>query len=121
MKLDQLEFARRERLRDTEPVPTLRIAALVALLVPAAIALADSVEVPECVTHTKHSSYRGYGYNHSVEVRNGCDAPVECTASSDSAPDPITFTVNGSATVTKVLKVNAPGSAFELRLSCEKQ
>jgi len=100
-------------------VPTLRIALLATVLVPAAIALADSVNVPDCVSHTKQSSYRGYGYQHSVEVTNGCDAPVACTASADSAPDPITFTVNAGASVTKVLKIGAPGSAFELRLSCE--
>ncbi len=116
-----LKFASAGSSRDTGPVASLRIALIAALLVPAAIALADSVTVPECVTHTKHSSYRGYGYQHAVEVRNGCDAPVECTASADSAPDPITFTVNGGANVTKVLKIGAPGSAFELRLSCEEK
>ena len=98
-----------------------RIALLSAVLVPAAIAVADDVSTPECVTHTKQSSYRGYGYQHAVEVRNGCEAPVQCTASADSAPDPISFSVAAGGSVTKVLKIGAPGSAFELRLSCEEQ
>lgn len=99
----------------------LRIALIVAVLVPATVALADAIAVPECVEQSKESSYRGYGYQHAVRVRNGCESPVECTASSDSAPDPITFTVDAGAQATKVLSISAPASAFELRLRCEEQ
>jgi hypothetical protein len=102
-------------------VTSLRTALLALLLLPAAIAFA-AIEVPDCVEAEKHSTFDGTGYRHSVEVRNACDEPVECTASSDSAPDPVTFTVaGGGGTIRKVLKIGAPYYAFELRLRCEKQ
>jgi len=102
-------------------VTSLRTALIAMVLLPAALAFA-AVEVPDCVETEKHSNADGTGaYRHAVEVRNGCDEPIECTASSDSAPDPITFSVDGGSTVTKVLKIGSPHYVFELRLRCEKQ
>lgn len=99
----------------------LRLALVLAVLLPAALAFADQVTAPDCVEHTKEVSYRGYGYQHAVRVENGCDAPIECTASADSAPEPIAFTVSAGGSETRVLKIGAPGSTFELRLRCEEK
>lgn len=113
-------FARPLAVGDTGPVTSLRTG-LFALLSLPAIALAG-VEVPDCVEAEKHSTFDGTGYRHAVEVRNACEEAVECTASSDSAPDPVTFTVaSGGGTIRKVLKIGAPYHEFELRLRCEKQ
>ena len=91
-----------------------------ALLAFASVALADTITVPDCVEVEKQTAYRGLGYNHSITVKNHCDVVVTCTASSDSAPDEVTFTVPAGGEVQRTLKIGAPGSRFDLRLVCRE-
>ncbi len=115
------DVARAMRLGDTGGMRSLRTILFASALVPAAIALADDVSVPNCVHGSKRVSHRDHGYMHAVQVRNRCEEPIECTASSDSAPDPVPFRVDAGALHARVLQLRAPGAGFELRLRCEKQ
>ena len=102
-------------------VKAMRTLLMVGLLAVASVAFADSVTKPDCMSVRKSSDYRGYGYTHLVHITNGCEEPVRCSASSDSAPDPIQFSVAAGQSADKTLKIGAPGSEFELRLRCEKR
>ncbi|MAQ15051.1 MAG: hypothetical protein CMN30_09690 [Sandaracinus sp.] len=99
----------------------MRTLAVLGLIGFASVAYADAVTTPDCVSVRKSADYRGYGYTHAIHVTNSCDEAIRCTASADSAPDPIRFEVRAGQAVDKTLKIGAPGSSFELTLRCEKR
>src|SRR6476661_4649374 len=53
---------------------------------------------PECVKVQAQAPYRGYGYDHIVELRNTCTKPAKCQVATDVNPTPVEQSVPAGET-----------------------
>lgn len=102
-----------------------RAAALFALLVmsTAALALAQSrVEVqggrPSCVDVRAEARMQAYGWDHYVEVRNGCPQPMRCQVSTSVNPTPVAMSLAPGEAREAMMWRGSPASVFTANVEC---
>jgi hypothetical protein len=74
---------------------------------------------PACVAVRQFSRFNGSGYNHLVEVRNACRAPVVCHVTSTSNPQATHVTVPSGDTQLVTAFFNAAGYGFTATVHCD--
>jgi len=75
--------------------------------------------LPKCVEVTPHALNRGYGYDHIVEIKNGCDKPAICLVKTSVIADPLERTVPPGQTERVLMQRGAPSGAFAADVSCK--
>ena len=103
-------------------------AALLVLVLAAAatlagVALAQSGSTgdrPDCVTVTGSARWNAAGYNHSVNVVNGCDYAVHCTVATDVSPVAVSVDLDAGASRSVTTFLDAPGSGFVPNVACSR-
>jgi hypothetical protein len=98
-------------------VKALRIAPLVILAL-GAFAAAARAAMPACVRWSPLTVATGVGYNHVVEIENGCDKAAACVVSTDVAPDPIEATVPAREKIELVTFRGSPSYTFKAKVDC---
>jgi len=75
-------------------------------------------DAPSCIAWRSEARYRNYGYDHIVEIRNGCSAAAECQVTTNVAPEPVGVRVGAGQTVEVLTFRGSPASAFKARVRC---
>lgn len=91
------------------------IAALVFVL---AGADAGAATMPACIAVATEARYVPYGYNHVVQLRNGCSKPATCTVSTNVNPQAQTVEVPASRAVEVTTFIGSPARTFVPHVSC---
>lgn len=92
--------------------------AVAILAVPSARADSGKEGNPPCISWVQRAPYRNAGYDHEVEITNGCDRGATCVVRTDVNPDPITAGVDAGATVTVLTFRGSPAYAFTAQVAC---
>jgi septal ring-binding cell division protein DamX len=79
---------------------------------------APSGSNPKCLTFAAQAPYRGYGYDHIVEIRNGCDKPAACSVKTNVNPTAVEQTVPSGASHSVVTFRGSPSREFTPQVSC---
>lgn len=74
---------------------------------------------PECVSVKAQAPYRGYGYDHIVELRNTCAKPAKCQVATDVSPTPVEQSVPAGETREVLTLRGSPASTFVPAVSCK--
>jgi hypothetical protein len=75
--------------------------------------------LPKCIEVTPQALNRGYGYDHVVEIKNGCDKQAACIVKTKVLPDPIERTVAPGQTERVLMQRGAPSGAFTPDVTCK--
>ena len=76
-------------------------------------------DLPTCVVVAPQALNRGYGYDHIVEIKNGCDKPAACIIKTNVLPDPVERTVPPGQTERVLMQRGAPSGAFSPDVACK--
>ena len=71
-----------------------------------------------CVEVRTSAPYRGYGYDHIVELRNGCTRTVTCHVKTDVNPEPVDQEIPAGETREVVTFVGSPSAVFVPKVDC---
>jgi hypothetical protein len=74
--------------------------------------------LPKCVEVAAQASNRGYGFDHVVEIKNGCDKPASCVIST-AVSDPVARTVAAGQTERVLLQRGSPSPTFSPDVTCK--
>ena len=74
---------------------------------------------PSCVAVESEARMRAFGFDHVVQVRNGCEQALTCRVSSDVNPSPQSVRVERAGTAEVLLWRGSPASTFSPRVDCE--
>jgi hypothetical protein len=98
----------------------LRSAPLALLVLGALVAAAhaEKPQTPACVTWRGLTVTTAVGYDHVVEIENGCAKPAACTVSTDVAPEPLETTVPVKERVELVTFRGSPSYVFQPKVEC---
>jgi hypothetical protein len=75
--------------------------------------------LPKCIEVTPQALNRGYGYDHIVEIKNGCDKPAACVVKTSAITDPVERTVAPGQTERVLMQRGAPSGAFSPDVTCK--
>jgi hypothetical protein len=75
--------------------------------------------LPKCVEVTPQALNRGYGYDHIVEIKNGCDKPATCVVKTTAITDPVERTVAPGQTERVLMQRGSPSGAFAANVTCK--
>lgn len=73
---------------------------------------------PDCVQVTTEARYGAYGYDHLVQIRNGCKQAAACTVSTNAAPTPVSVNVAAGSTSTVTTFRGSPAREFTASVNC---
>jgi hypothetical protein len=73
---------------------------------------------PACIEVRGHARYSGYGYDHVVTVRNGCDRAAVCAVSTSVNPQAANVSVAAAASSEVVMWRGSPAREFAPRADC---
>lgn len=73
----------------------------------------------ECVKVHAQAPYRGYGYDHIVELRNTCPKPAVCQVATDVSPTAVEQSVPAGETRQVLTLRGSPASTFVPAVSCK--
>ena len=97
-------------------------AALVAAVSPASAEAADAgappPQIPACVQVTTSSRWVPYGYNHVVDLANGCSKSATCQVSTDVNPEKQTVRLAPGEKKSIVTFLGSPSATFVARVDC---
>jgi hypothetical protein len=74
---------------------------------------------PECVHVNAYARYGAYGYDHIVDVSNGCEHPAVCDVRTNVNPDPMTVRVEPGARESVVTFRGSPAREFAAQVRCK--
>lgn len=74
---------------------------------------------PDCLQIRSQTPYRGYGYDHIVEIRNACDRTAICSVKTDVNPAPVEQSVPSGETRSVLMFRGSPSSAFTPTVTCK--
>lgn len=75
--------------------------------------------LPKCIVVTPQALPRGYGYDHIVEITNGCDKPAVCSVKTNVITDPIERSVSVGQTERVLTLRGSPSGAFSPDVTCK--
>lgn len=75
----------------------------------------------ECVKVSTEARYAAYGYDHLVDVTNGCDKAMTCDVSTNVNPTPTTVEVAVGETKTVLTYRGSPAREFSAKVDCKPQ
>jgi hypothetical protein len=78
-------------------------------------------KVPKCVDVRTFSRYGSLGYDHVVEIKNGCDKTVLCLIKTNANPDVTQLEVKAGETGSAVTFRGSPAREFEADVTCERK
>jgi hypothetical protein len=73
---------------------------------------------PTCIVHKKVSRFREGGYDHIVQITNGCAGDAECTVYADSNPNSTLVLIKAATTQSVVVARQARSGYFVPTVSC---
>ena len=73
---------------------------------------------PECVHHQTQVRYGAYGYDHLVQIDNGCSRAVACVVRTNVRREPLLVDVPARASRTVVTFRGSPASEFKADVVC---
>lgn len=85
---------------------------------------ANGLEAPalpppsSCVTYQGRVRY-SLGYDHLVDVKNGCTQAVSCAVTTNVNPEPITVHLQPTAATTVVTFIGSPAREFQPQVTCK--
>jgi len=71
-----------------------------------------------CVTYQGRVRY-SLGYDHLVDVKNGCTQSVSCAVSTNVNPEPITVNLKPEEATTVVTFIGSPAREFQPQVTCK--
>jgi hypothetical protein len=71
-----------------------------------------------CVTFQGRVRY-SLGYDHLVDVQNGCTQAVTCAVTTNVNPEPINVSLEPTASTTVVTFIGSPAREFDPRVVCQ--
>jgi hypothetical protein len=78
----------------------------------------DAPKIPKCAHVSSEARYGAYGYDHLVEIENGCDHALQCTVKTDVNPEPSNVAVPAKETRTVVTFRGSPSREFKADVRC---
>lgn len=78
-------------------------------------------QATKCVEVRTQTPYRGYGYDHVVEIDNHCEKPASCTVKTDVNPEVQTVTVPAHETRSVTTFRGSPAREFKADVQCTLQ
>jgi hypothetical protein len=75
--------------------------------------------LPKCIEVHPQALNRGYGYDHIVEIKNGCDKPAACLVKTSAISDPVERTIAPGHTERVLMQRGAPSGAFAPDVTCK--
>ncbi len=75
---------------------------------------------PLCWSFTHEARFRGEAYRHEVTIRNGCNAKVRCTVSTDAAPEKRVVEVDAGASEVLMTHIASPAREFTPTVWCDR-
>jgi hypothetical protein len=108
----------------------LRTLGLVAAAVVVALAAAETAraadagapppppQVPACIQVATSSRWIPYGYNHVVDLANGCSKAATCQVSTDVNPERRTVRLASGEKASVVTFLGSPSATFTARVDC---
>jgi hypothetical protein len=79
---------------------------------------AGTGSLPGCIQITASARYVPFGYNHVVDVKNGCSKVAACSIRTDVNPQPIAVEVAPGVTSEVVTFVASPSQTFTPNVTC---
>jgi hypothetical protein len=76
---------------------------------------------PKCVEVRAQALYRGYGYDHVVDIQNVCDKPVDCSVRTDVNPEVTNLTIPPHELRSVVTFRGSPAREFKPDVQCKLQ
>jgi hypothetical protein len=76
-------------------------------------------KLPKCVHVRSEARFSGFGYDHLVEVENGCEKPASCSVSTDVNPQPQPVQLNVGEKQSVVTFRGSPASTFKPDVTCK--
>jgi hypothetical protein len=75
--------------------------------------------LPKCIEVSPQALNRGYGFDHIVEIMNGCDKPAVCVVKTKVITDPVERSVPAGQTERVLMQRGAPSGAFVPDVTCK--
>ncbi len=100
-------------------VKPLRAAPAVLLALGALAGAARAEKAPACLRWSSLTVATVIGYDHVVEIENGCDRPAACVVSTDVAPEPIEASVPAREKIELVTFRGSPSYVFKPKVECK--
>jgi hypothetical protein len=94
-------------------------AATAAQVVPQAETESAPDKLPKCVDVRATARYSGYGYDHVVEIVNGCDKAADCSIATNANPQPSRLHVAAGQTQSVVTFRGSPAREFKPDVTCK--
>lgn len=79
----------------------------------------DTLQNPKCVAVHPNARYRGYGYDHIVEIDNTCDQAIICIVKTDVVPEPTTVKVPTRERKSVLTMRGSPAREFKADVQCK--
>lgn len=79
---------------------------------------AKAPSLPACVKVKAYARYGAYGYDHLVQIDNGCTKTAACRVTTDVNPEPIEVEVGAASSETVVTFRGSPASEFKADVRC---
>jgi hypothetical protein len=74
----------------------------------------------KCVEVRTLTPYRGYGYDHVVEIENRCTKTMSCTVKTDANPEAISVVVPARETRSVTTMRGSPAREFKADVQCKE-
>jgi hypothetical protein len=74
---------------------------------------------PNCIRVHSEARYSGYGYDHVVEIENGCAKAMVCTVKTDVNPEPTKVSLPAREKTTVVTFRGSPAREFKADVQCK--
>lgn len=117
------------KLQPTRVARALRMSSILALVSLAWLGAARAEPLAEdkpsaaaganCVQIRAYAAYRGYGFDHIVELRSACTKRAVCSVKTDVNPTAVDEPVAAGETREVLTFRNSPASAFTPTVSCK--
>ena len=78
-------------------------------------------KLPKCVHVRAEARYGAFGYDHHVEIDNGCDKTVHCTVKTNVNSDQANVDVPAGETRSIVTFRGSPAREFQADVACKRQ
>jgi hypothetical protein len=75
--------------------------------------------LPTCIHVNAYARYGAYGYDHIVDVSNGCEQAAVCDVRTNVNPDPVTVRVEPGERESVVTFRGSPAREFAAKVRCK--
>jgi hypothetical protein len=83
------------------------------------VKLAAAETSPDCIEVTTRTQATGVGYNHLVQVKNGCDSAMHCHVTTSANAKGVHLNVDKGKTKEITTFLSSPASTFTAEAKCQ--